>query len=425
MNTTTEFPDVDTGPLPFVCTPTAWAIAGVCAWSAVVITCTQIYLHLRTYTNPNHQRWIVRIMFMIPIYAICSWLSLKFYNEAKITLYFDAVRNVYEAFVIYVFVSLCFEYLGGEAALLGSLDGRMNVPKWITCTCCMQPFPYGLQFVRFIKQGCLQFCLVKPLMAVVTIIAVATDSYADGDFRPDRAYLYVSLIYNTSIGVALSALLLFYYATKDLLAPFRPVLKFFIVKAVIFFAFWQGFGLMIAQNIGVIQDEGGVEAGQIAMAYQNFIICFEMVLASVGLLYGFPHADYKIGSGSLAGKPGVVVKGALSNLKHTINPNDIVNDTVRNFSQKYKKYVRGSQHLEDAVDIAESDDSESNDDERSGRKSKTRGKAKGYNKLGGDMGDTSDSDHEDSQPHEQDLSMVGDITSQRQSLSSNVSDSFA
>jgi len=320
---------------------------------------------------------------MVPIYAFCSWLSLRYYNNTKVTLYFDTVRGMYEAFVIYVFVSLCFEYLGGEAAMLAALNGRMNVPMWLTCTCCLRPFPYGLQFLRFIKQGCLQFCVVKPIMAVVTIAAVATDNYQDGDFNPGGVYFWVALIYNTSIGVALSALLLFYAATRDLLAPYRPVLKFFIVKAVIFFAFWQGFGLMIAQDIGMIEDAGEVEAGQIAMAYQNFIICMEMVLASIGLLYGFPHSDYKAG-GSQAGSPDEL-KGVGANLKNTLNPKDVIDDTIRNFSSTYKKYARANMEADDVVEVADSDPDtdEEADPASQGYKKKTqkKGGKKRYSRM--------------------------------------------
>lgn len=42
--------------------------------------------------------------------------------------------------------------------------------------------------------------------------------YADGDLSPDRGYLYVSIIYNLSITVALFSLVLFYAATRDILA---------------------------------------------------------------------------------------------------------------------------------------------------------------------------------------------------------------
>lgn len=53
-------------------------------------------------------------------------------------------------------------------------------------------------------------------------------------------YLYVTLVYNASVSLALYALLLFYAATRELLRPFRPVLKFLTIKAVIFLSFWQG-----------------------------------------------------------------------------------------------------------------------------------------------------------------------------------------
>ena len=59
-------------------------------------------------------------------------------------------------------------------------------------------------------------------------------------FSTSQGYIYITLVYNVSISLALYALVLFYVATKDLLKPFDPVLKFFTVKSVIFLSFWQG-----------------------------------------------------------------------------------------------------------------------------------------------------------------------------------------
>ncbi len=53
-------------------------------------------------------------------------------------------------------------------------------------------------------------------------------------------YLYITIIYNISVSLALYALFLFYFATSDLLRPFEPVLKFLTIKSVIFLSFWQG-----------------------------------------------------------------------------------------------------------------------------------------------------------------------------------------
>lgn len=58
--------------------------------------------------------------------------------------------------------------------------------------------------------------------------------------RPAGGYLYVTIIYNISISLALYALFMFYVATKELLQSYSPVLKFLTVKSIIFLTFWQG-----------------------------------------------------------------------------------------------------------------------------------------------------------------------------------------
>lgn len=58
--------------------------------------CPQIYMHLRCYSCPNEQRYIVRILFIVPIYAFDSWLSLLFFTNDQYYVYFGTVRDCYE-----------------------------------------------------------------------------------------------------------------------------------------------------------------------------------------------------------------------------------------------------------------------------------------------------------------------------------------
>ena len=53
----------------------------------------QIFQHLRYTTVKDQQVWIVRILFIIPIYGLCSWFGLWITNGS---VYFDAVRGCYE-----------------------------------------------------------------------------------------------------------------------------------------------------------------------------------------------------------------------------------------------------------------------------------------------------------------------------------------
>ncbi|EPY89358.1 transmembrane protein 184A-like protein [Camelus ferus] len=167
----------------FLTTPLARGISGIFVWTALLLTCHQIYLHLRSYTVPNEQRYIVRLLFIVPIYAFDSWLSLLLLGGHQHYVYFDSVRDCYEAFVIYSFLSLCFQYLGGESVIMAELRGQPIRPSFVYGTCCLRGVSYSIGFLRFCKQATLQFCVVKPAMALVTIILQAFGKYHDGDFK--------------------------------------------------------------------------------------------------------------------------------------------------------------------------------------------------------------------------------------------------
>ncbi|KAL0179637.1 hypothetical protein M9458_025079, partial [Cirrhinus mrigala] len=73
----------------FLMTTTAQALSGFFVWTALLLTCHQIYMHLRYYSSPKEQRHIVRILFIVPIYAFDSWLSLLFFTNDQYYVYFD------------------------------------------------------------------------------------------------------------------------------------------------------------------------------------------------------------------------------------------------------------------------------------------------------------------------------------------------
>ena len=103
-------------------------------------------------------------------YAFVSWLSLLFFSANDYYVYFYAVRDCYEAFVIYNFLSLCYEYLGGEGNIMTEIRGKNIRTSYITCTCCLAGQSYNIGFLRFCKQGTLQFCFFKPVLSIVVII---------------------------------------------------------------------------------------------------------------------------------------------------------------------------------------------------------------------------------------------------------------
>ena len=126
--------------------------------------------------------------------------------------------------------------------------------------------------VLFFVQATLQFCIVKPIVAVATIILEACNVYHEGTLRyvykisnewvvnhyisallffllpsahthtqsPTAGYFYCTIAYNLSVTLALYGLVLFYAATRALLSKYHPVLKFLAIKSIVFLSFWQG-----------------------------------------------------------------------------------------------------------------------------------------------------------------------------------------
>ncbi|XP_028332724.1 transmembrane protein 184ba [Gouania willdenowi] len=340
-----EAPLLSTDQPIFLMSPAAQAVSGFFVWVALVLTCHQIYMHLRFYSAPREQRHIVRILFIVPIYAFDSWLSLMFFTNDQYYVYFDTIRDCYEAFVIYNFLSLCYEYLGGESAIMAEIRGKPIESSCMYGTCCLRGKAYSIGFLRFCKQATLQFCVIKPLMAVITVILQAYGKYKDGDFNVAGGYLYVTIIYNISVSLSLYALFLFYFATRDLLSPYSPVLKFFMVKSVIFLSFWQGMLLAILERCGAIpqinSEEVSVGEGTVAAGYQNFIICIEMFFAALALRHAFTYRVYMNKSLDSQGRH-APMKSISSSLKETINPGDMVQDAIHNFSPAYQQYTQQS-----------------------------------------------------------------------------------
>ncbi|RAL37874.1 hypothetical protein DM860_000568 [Cuscuta australis] len=298
-------------------------VAFPCTVGAIALAILHIYRHLLNYTEPIYQRYIVRIIFMVPVYALMSFLSLVLDKNA---IFFNSIREIYEAWVIYNFLSLCLAWVGGPGAVVLNLVGRFLKPNCCLMTCCFPQIPLDGRFIRRCKQGCLQFVILKPVLVGVTFVLYAKGKYEDGNFNPKQSYLYLTIIYTISYSVALYALLLFYVACRDLLQPFNPVPKFIMIKSVVFLTYWQGVLVFLAAKSGFIKDT------EAAAKFQDFIICVEMLIAAVGHLYAFPYKEY---AGANIGVSG----GFSASLAHSLKLNDFYHDTVHQFAPTYHDYV--------------------------------------------------------------------------------------
>eukprot|EP01104_Vermistella_antarctica_P015640 TRINITY_DN5183_c0_g1_i3.p1 TRINITY_DN5183_c0_g1~~TRINITY_DN5183_c0_g1_i3.p1 ORF type:complete len:710 (-),score=206.41 TRINITY_DN5183_c0_g1_i3:11-2140(-) len=321
-------------------------IAGMCAVLSTLMVGFAIFKHLLEFNEPLLQKYIVRILFMVPIYALGSFMSLIL--EPEMAIYIDLFRDCYEAFVLYAFFQLLIAYLGGENALRHLLERKaaINHP-WPLCCWKFKP---GSVFLWRCKQMILQFVILKPSIAVAAIVLGVMGHYHEGSFAATDGYPYLMILANTSVSFSLYFLILFYLAIKDDTADFRPVAKFLCVKAVIFFAFWQAVALNMLVATNIIKrphDSSYLTVASYERVIQDFIICLELVPLSVAFVYAFGPNYKDPGSTHVVRELQDMVRvkkhvtstaqnlrPLVRNVLHVSNMGDIIDDAKESLSKK-------------------------------------------------------------------------------------------
>jgi len=335
--------------------PPGWEYWAV--WSSAILTAiistVHIVSHLQIYSRPSQQRLIVRISSVIPIYGITSALAFQFPNSV---LYFAAVRDIAEAFVIYTFLTLLYDYLGGEGSILNAVNGVPFQGSWASTTCCLTGMPFTIATLRFCKKATLQFCIVRPITSILEVVLYEAGVYQlESAFSLHSAPLFITIIYNVSITLALYGLVIFYMTTKKLLDPQRPLLKFISVKGIILFAYWQSLLLALLDQLGYLEHPG---------AEQALLTALESVPSSILVAVAFPVAPYVADYNSPHSNDSL--KQISVSMKDTVNPKDIIQDVVHNFSSRYRGYAQYHNIQGAALTLPESSDNRltASDDEQ-------------------------------------------------------------
>ncbi|SPO47344.1 uncharacterized protein PSANT_05032 [Moesziomyces antarcticus] len=258
---------------------------------ATIFSFFLIWKQLKNYRKPTLQRYVVRLLLMVPIYSIASVISLYSLELADII---DLFRDLYEAFVIYCFFNLLIEYLGGERSLIVLLHGRRPQQHLFPANLFLHDMDASDPYTFLaLKRGVLQYVQVKPVLAVATLLLKAAGKYEEGKISVSNGYTWVSFTYNVSVFLSLYCLAMVWKCLNSDLKPFRVTSKFLCIKGIIFFSFWQGLGISILVAAGILKKVGPVyDPEYISMAIQDFMICLEMPIFALAHAYAFSHTDY-------------------------------------------------------------------------------------------------------------------------------------
>ncbi|KAK9806277.1 hypothetical protein WJX72_008269 [[Myrmecia] bisecta] len=316
----------------------AWFIAGIFVLLALPVTIYEVALHLEYYSRPHLQIHVIRILWMVPIYALDSWLALRFSASRP---YLDAIRECYEAYVLYNFYMFLIAYLEEE---YGDIEAYFStkepIPHEWPFKYCLRPWNMGSEFFWQCKKGVLSYVILRPLMTLVGFLTEIFGKFCDGQLRFDCAYIYTAIVNNASQIWALYCLVLFYKATREELQPIRPLSKFVVIKAVIFFSYWQSVAIAILVRAGVLKKQtyATYDVDEVAGGLQEFLICIEMFFAALAHAYAFPPRDYR----DPAAPP---AHGFAHNVKHMFQVQDVVDDVQDVVDETYQNTQENIAHV--------------------------------------------------------------------------------
>ncbi|XP_070162275.1 transmembrane protein 184C isoform X1 [Polyergus mexicanus] len=267
-------------------------VGGAFVLLALPIAFYEIVQHMIYYTQPRLQKYIIRILWMVPIYAVNAWLGLVYPAGS---IYVDSLRECYEAYVIYNFMMYLLAYLNSDHQLEHRLEISPQVYHMFPL-CCLPNWEMGREFVHMCKHGILQYTAVRPISTLVSFICELNGVYGEGEFRGDVAFPYMIALNNLSQFVAMYCLVLFYRANVEALKPMKPIGKFLCIKAVVFFSFFQGVLIALLVYFDVISSifdtNNTDDIRNISSKLQDFLICIEMFLAAVAHHYSFSYKPF-------------------------------------------------------------------------------------------------------------------------------------
>jgi len=280
-------------------------LAGTFTLLASLISMWHMTAHLRRFNQPFVQRKILAILWMSPVYGVTSWLSLvlPLYDG-----YFAVIKDFYEAYVIYQFMSFLIAVLGKgdrEAVvdLLAQHADHLKPPFRLFGCCLPNPYESPRAMADAVLLQCqsftMQFVFFRPLTTIGIFLCNKFNYYGWGDSVTDyRSFqFWLVMIQNLSVFTAFSGLLKFYHAVDEDLAWCRPFPKFLCIKGIVFLTFWQGLAIAIlAASIGESTPNVGSDDAELwAKQAQNFLICLEMLLFSIAHFYCFPTEEWEDG----------------------------------------------------------------------------------------------------------------------------------
>ncbi|KAF9524015.1 organic solute transporter Ostalpha-domain-containing protein [Crepidotus variabilis] len=281
-------------------------VSGAFAVMASIVSFWLISKHLQWYHNKREQRYIVRLLFMVPLYAVISFASFFFWNQATPLV---LVRDAYESIVLTAFFYLLLMYLSHDPEEQKRIFLKRGLSKQADRNAIQRGVPLqqwcfplgfikwkpadGLYFLQLMKWAVLQYCVIRPVSTLASVVLDNIGLYCEASWSPGWGHIWLVLVVSISVSVAMYCLIQLYVVVGEELAPHQPLLKLFSVKAVVFLTFWQATLLGVLAMFSVIKATQYMTVEDVNIGIGTVLETSEMMLFAFLHIKAFTYKPYK------------------------------------------------------------------------------------------------------------------------------------
>lgn len=280
------------------------AISAVFGTIAIIVSLFLMFMHATRYSRPIEQRHIIRILFMVPVYALVSFLSIVFYRHS---VYYDVLRDCYEAFAIASFFSLMCAFLAPDLRQQKEYFRNIKPKPWIWPMRWFQKCAggehgwlrtprSGLTWFNVIWVAVFQYCFIRVSMTITAVITQHFDRYCLESLNPAFAHIWVMVIEGVAVTITMYCIIQFYFQIRADIAQHKPILKVLAIKLVIFLSFWQTILISFLTSSGAINSSEKIQTSDIKVGIPSMLLCIEMALFAIFHVWSFSYRPYVIGS---------------------------------------------------------------------------------------------------------------------------------
>ncbi|KAJ5720452.1 uncharacterized protein N7483_008386 [Penicillium malachiteum] len=260
-------------------------VSGACTLITCILIFTLQMQHATHFSVPCEQIKIMRIVHMLPAFSLTSLFAIIFPNSY---VYLEGWTEVFQAIALYSFHMLLIDFLAPSEKQRDIFFENFKVKKSFK----KGQYREGLSWLKLSYYCTLQYPIVVFLVAIGQSIAQAFNVYCLDSNKPGFAHIWLELLQEVSVTIAINAVIRFYANTKDYMKEHKPLLKLLSFKLIVGLIFLEQIIFMVLESSSIFKPTKKLSYADVHMGLPTMVICVQMVPFAIFMHFSFNKKPY-------------------------------------------------------------------------------------------------------------------------------------